>query len=122
MADIFTELRDAMADKQLARVYYDLIPRLIKMHEDGLIPVLPCKAGDAVYYFWADDEKPEIEVEHIFEFCIDEKGLYISTDPYDGFLCYVSELGKKSEAGRVVFLSREAAEAALKGSKSIENS
>ena len=49
MADIFTELRDAMADKQLARVYYDLIPRLIKMHEDGLIPVLPCKVGTPIF-------------------------------------------------------------------------
>ena len=117
MPDIFTELRDAMAIGDNAEILRELIPKLLRMHEDGLIPVLPCKVGDAVYYFWSDNDDPEIETEHIYEFCIDENGLYISTDPYDGALCYVHELGKRSEAGRMVFFTREAAEAALRERK-----
>ena len=116
MNDIIRRIRDTYAENPVKAI--KLLPELFQQYDDGVIPLLPCEVGDPVYYFWADDDKPKIEMEHIFEFCVGEKGLYISTDPYDGFLCYVSEIGKKTEIGRIVCLSREAAEKALKENES----
>lgn len=114
MPDIIQQIREALAAGENADILHTLLPELLKAADKGKIVELPCKVGDAVYYFWTDDDNPEIKIDHIFEFCVDEIGLYISTDPYDGFLCYVSELGKKSKFERMVFLTREAAEKALK--------
>jgi len=115
MPNIIQQLRDTYSENPAKAL--EMLPELFQQYDEGLIPVLPCKVGDPIYYFWTDDDKPEIEMEHIFEFCVDEEGLYISTDPYDGFLCYVSELGKKSNAGRIVILSREDTEKALEEQK-----
>jgi hypothetical protein len=83
---------------------------------DKTIFELPCKIGDTVYWIWADsDGTPYGDIEHdqIYEFGINEEGLYISIDPYDGYLCHVKDIGNSTRYLRKVFLTESAAREAL---------
>jgi hypothetical protein len=110
MADIFAELRDAMVEKQLARVYYDLIPRLTKMHEDGQIVVLPYKLGKEL--FWIDKNKKPYEIKKMYLVAM-----------FKGFFLGVKDLSLDDFIfADEAYETHEAADAALKESKNIENS
>lgn len=102
MPDVFTKLRNAMADKQLARVYYDLIPRLIKMHDDGLISVLPCKVKNKVWTNWCGYPKEYIVID-----------IYIC-EYFTRFKVQTGATFELKDIGKTVFLSHKEAEAALK--------
>lgn len=76
---------------------------------------LPCKIGDTVYIVDEDDEEPrEMVIDHIR---ITDDGIWLRSDPWDGVICEVNALEHWVDGCYPVFysLSREAAEAALKG-------
>ena len=88
----------------------DHLRDLLQAEQDGLLVVLPCKAGSLIYV----GRKPAIITrffgyvrERYFHavFCDENKGIDI---PFE-------------ELGKTVFLTREEAEAALKGGDSPEN-
>ena len=80
--------------------------------EQGLIVRLPCKVGDTAYVIWASSIYPEnppaVREDHITQVKFTKKGYAFKT--WRGWY-------HKSDIGKTVFLSREEAEAALKGLK-----
>lgn len=68
--------------------------------EQGLLVRLPCRLGIPIYCLWGDD----IFTETIEMICVSDKGFYLETENM-GF--------DESDIGKVVFLTREAAEKAL---------
>lgn len=77
--------------------------------------------GCPIYWLWCDSEgNPEGEVQEaeILYFYLDKNGVGIATDYYDGHIGYYTGEGVLGEGGvRRLFLFRENAEAALKGSE-----
>lgn len=138
MPDIIRQIRDTYAENSAAAL--KRMPELFKAVGDGKIIELPCKVGDTVYviakcesvHVDRDDDyftgtgamKCPFEDSCNFENCSDENerifettvsSFWIENDKWIGVLldnlsaeCYVSDFGK------TVFLTREAAKAALK--------
>lgn len=89
-----------------------LMPELMSAISEGGVVELPCKVGDTVYWFWIDgDGNPDGDIQQhkIYEFGLNENGLYISIDPYDGYLCHVKDIGKVSNGECMVFLTESEA-------------
>lgn len=121
------EARDAL----LADIYSTItkgisLNRLIeicKAEQEGRLVILPCKVGDTVYVIngcyaingFEAECNPEIESKVVDSFSIDESGR-ILLKLYGG-ICYADELGKivGFPFWQGCFLTREEAEAALKG-------
>ena len=91
--------------------YIDKLAAYEDAEEQGLLVRLPCKVGQEVFtvedadiYCTVDGVE---EIDHILEFGICDCGLTFSTEWY--------EARPIGEIGKTVFLTREEAEAALKG-------
>lgn len=118
MSDILTRLREAYISGNTAKVL-NLVDELVPQIGKTVIG-LPCEVGDTVYWFWVDgygNPDSDIQEDSIYDFGIDKRGLYISINPYDGYLCHVKDIGKISNGLRMVFLTRPEAEQALERSK-----
>jgi hypothetical protein len=92
------------------------LQELAKAKAEGQRVELPCKVGDAVYWFWTDGEgNPEgdIEEETVLYFYIDKDGVGIATRHYDGHIGHYAKDGELVDGVRRVFLAREAAEKAI---------
>lgn len=116
MPDIFQQIHDAMMGKEFHVLYYTLLPQLLRMHNDGLIPVLPCKPGDVAYMLLPkqisnlciDPLHKEIAQMEVWDVEIRNGSIWITDgDRYSG------------ELGKTVFLTCEAAEAAIKASEKV---
>ena len=88
----------------LKKYCIDHIRDLLHAEQDGRLVVLPCKAGDHV---WVDGR--EAVVENFFGY---ETERYLHAQFYDN-MQYIDI--PFAEIGKTVFLTREEAEAALKG-------
>ena len=88
----------------LKKYCIDHIRDLLHAEQDGRLVVLPCKAGDHV---WVDGR--EAVVENFFGY---ETERYLHAQFYDN-MQYIDI--PFTEIGKTVFLTREKAEAALKG-------
>ena len=117
MSDLITQIKDTLAEGNAAKVLGELLPKLIREAEDGKIAELPCKVGDSVYWTWCDSVgKPdeEIQEEKVLYFYVMDGGIGIGTDWYDGRLgCFVED-GALIDGVRRIYLTREAAEIAIK--------
>lgn len=128
---VIVELRD-LAGRLDRRDYYDdgticqagsdalsaalgEIERLQKRLERSV--ELPCEWGDRVYSIYCDSSgNPDGEIEpvDIDYFYVDEKGVGISTGPYDGHIGHFKNSGDLDEYGiRRVYFTLAEAEAAL---------
>jgi hypothetical protein len=79
--------------------------------------VLPCKVGDTVYWIWCDGKgnpDGDIREENIQYFYIDKDGLGIATKYYDGHIGHYTVDGELVDGVRRIYLSRCAAEKAIK--------
>ena len=73
---------------------------------------LPCKVGTTVYYVYTHDEDKKIlDVGKIISFSLEHDAFLWAYVRYESGLCYWHTL---SDFGRVLFLTREEAERALK--------
>ena len=102
MAKIACALHELNAYKDIGPI--DHIRDLLQAEQDGRLVVLPCKAGDHV---WVDGR--EAVVENFFGY---ETERYLHAQFYDN-MQYIDI--PFDEIGKTVFLTREEAEAALKG-------
>lgn len=109
MPNIIQQLKDANAEQNTAKIL-NLLPELFRAVDDGLIKVLPCKVGDTVFLLCCSKiYECEILEFTAYKHVITAK-LYIRSD---GRSTYSSII----DFGKTVFLTREAAEKALKESK-----
>ena len=102
MAKIACALHELNAYKDIGPI--DHIRDLLQAEQDGRLVVLPCKVGDHV---WADGR--EAVVENFFGY---ETERYLHVQFYDN-MQYIDI--PFAEIGKTVLLTREEAEAALKG-------
>lgn len=109
LADIEDIISDENGEYDL-----DLIAELIKAKRDGRCVILPCKHGDTVWFIKSAFSVAcfPIEAKHVSVRGIDCDGdvLYAAITIYNG----IERRFKKSDIGKTVFLTREAAEQALK--------
>lgn len=108
MPDIIQHIRDTYASNLAAAL--NMLPELIKQYDEGLIKVLPCKVGNILYRtfpYFHPSIVDQCEVEHI---TVSDESVVIQCyiDPDDNIEFEPGEFGK------TVFLTREAAEKALK--------
>jgi len=82
-------------------VTLDRLRELAEADKDGRCAVLPCKVGDTVYCI---DKQNKIVTEIVGYFYIDENNISMINDREDS----------DYDFGKTAFLTREAAEAALK--------
>ncbi len=75
--------------------------------KEGLLIRLPCKVGDTVYFWWREIHLEDVEIKEIM---LDGNEII-----FDAFSVYNHLAFRKSDIGKTVFLTREEAEAALKG-------
>ena len=84
--------------------------------EQGRMVILPCKVGDAAYVIWDSSIYPEnppaVREDHITQVKFTTKGYAFKT--WRGWY-------HKSDIGKTIFLTREEAEAALKGGRGDAN-
>ena len=98
-------------DEQYYKDYSDAIDKLAAYEdaeEQRLLVRLPCKVGDRVYRIHTHDH---IEEQYIMAINVSASGVW-----------YWDETGRETpveKIGKTVFLSREEAEAALKGEKEL---
>lgn len=117
--DILNGIHEQVAFDRLAQIEdihgdeYDLdrLKELVEADKDGRCVVLPCKVGDKIYKLFGGDVT-ELQVERIVCWSsgywkVNAHTEYSRTD-WKGFEIDFSDFGK------TVFLTREAAEAALK--------
>ena len=102
MSKIACALHELNAYKDLGSI--DHIRDLLQAEQDGRLVVLPCKVGDHV---WVDSR--EAVVENFFGY---ETERYLHAQFYDN-MQYIDI--PFTEIGKTVFLTRQDAEAALKG-------
>lgn len=76
--------------------------------EAGLLVRLPCKVGDAVYYFSPISDELYEDTVYILAFIKGEKELRIKTD-------YYQRLFFESDIGKTLFFTREEAEKRANG-------
>lgn len=92
----------------------DEVAELVKAKRDGRCVVLPCKHGDTVWFIKSAFSVAcfPIEAKHVSVRGIDCDGdvLYAAITTYNG----IERRFKKSDIGKTVFLTREAAEQTLK--------
>lgn len=92
----------------------DEVAELIKAKREGRCVVLPCKHGDTVWFIKSAFSVAcfPIEAKHVSVRGIDCDGdvLYAAITTYNG----IERRFKKSDIGKTVFLTREAAEQTLK--------
>lgn len=92
----------------------DIIKRLCEyedLEEQGRLKILPIKPGDFVYEIYTDCTKQQYIMENrVTDISITIHGIGFE-NPYTGFGFTTEDLGK------TIFLSKEAAEAALKESE-----
>lgn len=114
------ERRAKMADMLRLEEYQQLgtiarLRELAQADREGRCVVLPCKVGDTVWYLTgkpslaAYPSFDRVESEKVAGFYLDEKGLQIRLRNFHG------NHGTYGFFGKTVFLSPEAAEAAMKG-------
>lgn len=82
---------------------FNHILELLKAEEQGMLIKLPCKAGDIIWL----DTPTGIQYQTVIDIVVDTEGTYIETKR---FYISIKDLGKE------FFLSKEAAEEALKES------
>jgi len=105
------ELWEAYSDAN----YNEVINKLADYEdaeEQGLLVRLPCKVGDTVYVEWSDGREYSKSV--VEKISIDADGQLRFLIP-SYFHSHSASWRKTSDFGKTVFLSREEAEAALKG-------
>lgn len=85
---------------------------LSEARKDGWLVVLPCKVGDKVFEVHAD--RGIISTLIITTVCIEQKTILFCWDLVDGIYKRITGF-YAHELGKTVFLTREAAEAALGG-------
>ena len=97
-------------------VTFKRIIALMEADRAGRLVVLPCKVGDTLWVTGRDNVPREMELEapDIRTVCTDEDNLCMSTcnRKPDGFCAYRLR-NDGADIGKTVFLTREAAEAAL---------
>lgn len=98
----------------------DRLEELVKADKDGRVAVLPCKVGGTLWVTGRDNVPREMRLEapDIRTACTDEDNLCMSTCSRkpDGFCAYRLR-NDGADVGKNVFLTREAAEAALEAMK-----
>lgn len=82
---------------------------LIEAEQAGRLVVLPCKAGDAVFFIRPGDRRPEITETTIEKMVVKSWGIYMK------LACNAMYETSCRSIGKSVFLTREEAEKALKG-------
>lgn len=105
MADIIQRLKDAYAMGENADILRTLLPELFQAADEENIVVLPCKARDKVWTNWCGYPKEYVVMD-----------IYIC----EYFTRYKVQTGatfEPKDIGKTVFLTREAAKAALKENK-----
>ena len=90
----------------------DRLQEIIQAEKDGRLVVLPCKAGDAVYFAYSGCEK--ISDAKVSGFWIADKWIQLQLANGSTFTCWD---GPNKYFGKTVFLTEEEAEAALKEAK-----
>lgn len=91
----------------------DRAVELFKANDEKRLVVLPCKVGDTVYLVCDWDDGPStIDVGEVFAISCDKSGtMWVSVRYESGLKFYHPSY----DIGKIAFLSREAAEAALTG-------
>lgn len=111
-------LEDAVADEESEEYDIDRLRDLVEADRGGRCIVLPCKVGDTIYKLFCGDIV-ELEVERIVCWSSGYWKMNAHTEysraDWKGFEIDFSDFGK------TVFLTREAAEAALKGDQHEQN-
>lgn len=87
----------------------DELRSILFAKNEGRLVVLPCKVGDAVWFIRPLDLKKEITETTVEKIVAKGKGLYIK------LACNAMYETSCNSIGKTVFLTREEAEAALKG-------
>lgn len=112
MPDLIQRLRDTYASNPAAAL--KMIPEVIQAEEDGKIVELPCKVGDTVYFIKSAFSMAAfpIEAKHVSIRGIDCDGevMYAAITSYNK----IERRFTSNDIGKTVFLTREAAEQALK--------
>jgi len=86
----------------------DRLQEICKAEAEGRLVVLPCKVGDTVYFAYSGCEK--INDAKVSGFWVAEKWIQLQLTNGSTFTCWD---GPNNYFGKTVFLSKEAAEAAL---------
>lgn len=131
MSDIIQRLKDAYITGQYAEIIKTLLPELFQMYDDGLIQVLPCiKLYKTLYWIWGNEIMP-VKYMGVHHGTVDKDGKYhivcrMHTKKDRTFFhnkkSFTCEAGNErwfyqDNIGKTVFLTHEAAEAALKERK-----
>ena len=105
--------QEGCCSKQLCRnVLIDKLAAYEDAEEQGRLVILPCKVGDTVYVEWSDGREYSKSV--VEKISIDADGQLRFLIP--SYLhSHSASWRKTSDFGKTVFLTREEAEAALKG-------
>ena len=106
-----TEIDDILLDE-----YYPIgrMRELIKADKEGRVVVPPCKVGDRLYEVTG---RKTISVYKVRAIRVELFGLFIEWDIVEGFAWQSLSGINAGEIGKTVFLTREAAEAALEAMK-----
>lgn len=139
MLDLIQRLKNALAAKEYAKIIQEIAPALVNEAADGKIVELPCKVGDTVYVIAKCEEimmhqdndyltgtgavECPFENDCDFEDCDDENiqiletecgGFALDAGQWFVWFANITRDILVSDFGKTVFLSREAAENALK--------
>lgn len=109
--DIYSDYRNTLACVQEA---FKKLAEYEDAEEQGLLVKLPCKTGDTLYDIYEFIENrcsPDITE-------YKAKSIEVGEDKKGRWFCIDSTIFRPEDFGKTVFLTREEAEAALKGSVS----
>lgn len=106
--------------KELLQKAYEVVKQYEEMEKSGRLRIFPCTIGDTVYRINKGAEQPIISLQ-VLNFKIFNNNLVESfkmecADEWDGGYSY-----RKTDIGRDVFITKEAAEKALKEMEDRQN-
>lgn len=107
MPDIIQQIREKLQSGENAEVLHTLLPELFKQYDDGLIPVLPCKVGEPVFRKGRFSDTVVSSAVH--SIIINRFGITMKAETQHNCFSFNDD-----DTGKTVFLSKEAAEKALK--------
>ena len=120
MAKVACALHELNQYKELGDL--DRLRELVEADREGRCVVLPCKVGDAIYEIVRHRNSGTVEIIQYFVNAVETSGDSVTVKSHrwrptsTGLLSEkVPNWVKSSDFGKTVFLTREAAEAALKG-------
>jgi len=113
---IIDQLKSALVEKNYARIV-NLLPKLFQAEKDGLIVELPCKVGDTVYVTYKTITAIRKCVVNKIRSTFAGTDFALNLNENKAHITDWEHVEIK-DFGKTVFLTREAAEKALKESES----